>query len=215
MAAAKKELTDNGFTYSGTTLMDPTGKPVTMTLTDPADWNDYQTDLAIIKDNLATIGINATVDKANDDAWFDNIAKGNFDAALHWTNSGDHAVRHVRPDHGLRAAWSRSARRPPGDFGRYKNPAADAALKAYSNATDDAGRKAAMDNLEQLFVQEMPMIPTSAGNLGAEYSTKNWSGWPSADNAYEAAAAHPLGHGRHRPAPDPVLLTGQSTNCPA
>ena len=122
MAAAKKELTDNGFTYNGSTLKDPTGKPVTVTMTDPADWNDYQTDLEIIKDNLATIGISATVDKANDDAWFDNIAKGNFDAALHWTNSGDHAVRHVRADHGLGAAWSRSAPRPPATSAGTRTP---------------------------------------------------------------------------------------------
>ncbi|MEY9891147.1 peptide/nickel transport system substrate-binding protein [Catenulispora sp. MAP5-51] len=183
--AAKKELTDNGFTYQGSTLMDPTGKPVTLTMTDPADWNDYQTDLEIIKDNLATIGINATVDKANDDAWFDNIAKGNFDAALHWTNSGTtpyDMYDQIMDSSGLEPIGTAAT----GDFGRYQNPAADAALKAYSNATDDASRKTAMDNLEQLFVQEMPMIPTSAGNLGAEYSTKNWSGWPTADNAYEA-----------------------------
>ena len=183
--AAKKELTDNGFTYNGSTLMDPTGKPVTVTMTDPADWNDYQTDLEIIKDNLATIGITATVDKANDDAWFDNIAKGNFEAALHWTNSGTtpyDMYDQIMDSAGLEPIGTAAT----GDFGRYQNPAADAALKAYSNATDDASRKTAMDNLEQLFVQEMPMIPTSAGNLGAEFSSKNWTGWPSADNAYEA-----------------------------
>jgi peptide/nickel transport system substrate-binding protein len=183
--AAKKELTDNGFTYNGSTLMDPTGKPVTVTMTDPADWNDYQTDLAIIKDNLSTIGITATIDKANDDAWFDNIAKGNFDAALHWTNSGTtpyDMYDQILDSAGLEPIGTAAT----GDFGRYKNPDADAALKAYSNATDDASRKTAMDNLEKLFVQEMPMIPTSAGNLGAEFSSKNWTGWPSADNAYEA-----------------------------
>jgi peptide/nickel transport system substrate-binding protein len=185
VAAAKKELTDNGFTYNGSTLMDPTGKPVTLTMTDPADWNDYQTDLEIIKDNLASIGITATVDKANDDAWFDNIAKGNFEAALHWTNSGTtpyDMYDQIMDSAGLEPIGTAAT----GDFGRYKNPEADAALKAYSNATDDASRTAAMNNLEQLFVQEMPMIPTSAGNLGAEYSTRNWSGWPTADNAYEA-----------------------------
>lgn len=183
--AAKKELTDNGFTYSGSTLTDPAGKPVTVTMTDPADWNDYQTDLAIIKDNLSSIGITATIDKANDDAWFDNIAKGDFDAALHWTNSG--TTPYDMYDQIMDSAgYEPIGTAATGDFGRYKNADADAALKAYSNATDDASRTAAMVNLEKLFVQEMPMIPTSAGNLGAEFSAKNWTGWPSADNAYEA-----------------------------
>jgi len=28
------------------------------------------------------------------------------------------------------------------------------------------------------------MIPTSAGNYGAEYSTKHWTGWPDESNPY-------------------------------
>ncbi|NUR30319.1 MAG: ABC transporter substrate-binding protein [Catenulispora sp.] len=185
VASAKKELTDNGYTYQGSKLIGKDGKPVTVTMTDPADWNDYQTDLAIIKDNLATIGIDATVDKANDDAWFDNIAKGNFDTALHWTNSGTtpyDMYQQIMDSAGVRPIGTAATE----NFGRFKNDAADAALKAYANATDDASRTAAMNNLEKIFVEQMPMIPTSAGNLGAEYSTKNWTGWPSAENAYEA-----------------------------
>ncbi|GAA1969024.1 ABC transporter substrate-binding protein [Catenulispora subtropica] len=185
VASAKKELTDNGYTYQGDKLIGKDGKPVTLTMTDPADWNDYQTDLAIIKDNLATIGIDATVDKANDDAWFDNIAKGDFDTALHWTNSGTtpyDMYQQIMDSAGVRPIGTAATE----NFGRFKNDEADAALKAYANATDDASRTAAMNNLEKIFVEQMPMIPTSAGNLGAEYSTKNWTGWPTAENAYAA-----------------------------
>ena len=53
VAGAKQLLTSNGFTLNGSTLMDPTGKPVAFTLSDPSGWSDYQTDLAIIKDNLS------------------------------------------------------------------------------------------------------------------------------------------------------------------
>jgi peptide/nickel transport system substrate-binding protein len=185
VAAAKKELTDNGFSYAGSTLKDPTGKPVTLTLTDPADWNDYQTDLAIIKDNLATIGIQATVDKANQDAWFDAVAKGNFDAALHWTNAGAtpyDLYQQVMDGALLKPIGSTAS----GNFGRFVSPEATKALKNYANATDDATRQAAMVQLEKIMVTQMPMIPTSAGNLGAEYSTAKWAGWPDQANPYAA-----------------------------
>jgi peptide/nickel transport system substrate-binding protein len=33
-------------------------------------------------------------------------------------------------------------------------------------------------------VEQAPMIPTSAGNYGAEYSTKHWTGWPDESNSY-------------------------------
>jgi peptide/nickel transport system substrate-binding protein len=185
VATAKKELTDNGFTYDGTTLKDPTGKPVTVTLTDPADWNDYQTILTIIKDNLATIGITATVDKANQDAWFDNIAKGNFDAAMHWSNGGatPYDMYQNIMDGALLQPIGTAA---SGNYGRFDSPEATAALKAYSNATTDAARQTAMEGIEKVMVNQMPMIPTSAGNLGAEYVTTRWTGWPDESNPYAA-----------------------------
>jgi peptide/nickel transport system substrate-binding protein len=185
VATAKKELTDNGFTYDGTTLKDPTGKPVTITLSDPADWNDYQTDLTIIKDNLSTIGITATVDKANQDAWFDAVGKGNFDAVMHWTNGGatPYDMYATVMDGGLLQPIGTTA---SGNYGRFNSPDATAALKAYTEAADDTARQAALDKIEDVMVEQMPMIPTSAGNLGAEYSTAKWSGWPDESNPYAA-----------------------------
>jgi peptide/nickel transport system substrate-binding protein len=185
VASAKKELTDNGFSYRGDKLIGPDGNPVTLTMTDPADWNDYQTDLTIIKDNLATIGIDATVDKANADTWFDNIGKGDFEAALHWTNSGTtpyDMYQQIMDSAGLKPIGTAAT----ANFGRFTSPEATAALNAYANATDDTSRAAAMAQVEKVFVDQMPMIPTSAGNLGAEFSSKHWNGWPSAEDPYAA-----------------------------
>ncbi|HEY2672956.1 MAG TPA: ABC transporter substrate-binding protein [Rugosimonospora sp.] len=185
VATAKKELTDNGFTYSGNTLKDPTGKAVTLTLSDPADWNDYQTDLTIIKDNLATIGIAASIDKANADAWTDAVGKGNFDAVMHWTNGGAtpyDMYQNIMDTAQLQPIGTTAS----GNYGRFNSPDATAALKAFTEAADDSARQAAMDKIEQIMVEQMPMIPTSAGNVGAEYSTAKWTGWPDESNPYEA-----------------------------
>ncbi|GIH02177.1 peptide ABC transporter substrate-binding protein [Rhizocola hellebori] len=185
LATAKKELTDNGFTFDGTTLKDPTGKPVTITLTDPADWNDYQTALTIIKENLATIGITAKIDKANQDAWFDAIAKGNFDAALHWSNGG--ATPYDMYENIMNGAQLQPiGTTANGNYGRFNSPEATQALKDYANATDDTARTAAMHKIQKIMVEQMPMIATSAGNLGAEYSTAKWTGWPDESNPYAA-----------------------------
>jgi len=185
VATAKKELTDNGFTYDGDTLKDPTGKAVTITLTDPADWNDYQTDLTIIKDNLATIGITATVDKANTDAWFDAIGKGDFDAAMHWSNGGatPYDMYQNIMDGALLQPIGTTA---TGNYGRFNSPEATAALQEFANATTDSARQDALYKVQKIMVEQMPMIPTSAGNLGAEYVTSRWSGWPDDTNPYAA-----------------------------
>ena len=52
------------------------------------------------------------------------------------------------------------------------------------------------------------MIPTSAGNLGARVLLEELERLAERGQRLRGPAADPLGHGRHRPAPDPVLLTG-------
>jgi peptide/nickel transport system substrate-binding protein len=192
-SAAKTLLTGAGFTYSGSTLVDPTGKPVTITLSDPAGWSDYDTDLEIIKDNLATIGINATVDKQDVNAWTTDVATGNFQAVLHWTNNGATPYDEYENimDGALYKPIGSSA--ASGNYGRFQDPAATAALQQYANATNDATRTTALNTLEQIEVTQVPVIITMAANAGAEYSTKSWLGWPDASNPYAA--------------PQPTLLT--------
>ena len=183
---AKKLLADAGFKLEGNTLKDPTGKPVKLTLTDPAGWSDYQTSLEIVKDNLSKIGIAATVEKANQDAWFKNVEAGNFDATFRWTEGGAtpyDIYRTIMDGAQLKAIGTAS---PAGNFGRFNNPRATAALRAYAAATTDADRTAAMATLQRVFVDQMPMIPVGADQVGGAYSTKNWVGWPDDSNPYGA-----------------------------
>jgi len=183
---AKKVLTDAGFKLNGTTLSDPTGKPVKISLADPAGWSDYQTSLEIVKDNLAQIGIAATVVKANQDAWFKDVEEGNFDAVFRWTNGGStpYDLYQTIMDGTLIKPIGTAS--PAGNFGRFNNADATKALKDYQNATDDATRTAALATLQKVFVEQVPMIPVGADNVGMAYSTKNWVGWPDETNPYGA-----------------------------
>ncbi|MFC1411154.1 ABC transporter substrate-binding protein [Streptacidiphilus sp. N1-12] len=187
VAGALAKLKAAGYTYANNVLKDKTGKPVTITLTDPAGWSDYQTDLTIIADNFSKIGIKATVDKADENAWTKNIGAGNFQAAMHWTNGGATPYdfyENIMNGDNLKPIGTDS---PNGNYGRFTSPQATQALKDYANAPDDASRTAALTTLETIMVEQTPMIPTSAGNYGAEYSTKNWVGWPDDSNNYAGA----------------------------
>ncbi|SEP29126.1 ABC transporter substrate-binding protein [Amycolatopsis saalfeldensis] len=187
VAAAKAQLTGAGFKLNGNQLVDPAGKPVTLKLSVPSGWSDYITDLEIIKDNLAQIGITATVDKMNQDAWTKSVDTGDFEGVLHWTNDG------ATPYDMYRDVMDGNRYKPTGqggingNYGRYKNDAATAALQTYANAADDASRATAMATLQQIMISEQPMIPLMAANSGGEYSTRNWTGWPDENNQYGPA----------------------------
>ncbi|GAA0810145.1 ABC transporter substrate-binding protein [Spirilliplanes yamanashiensis] len=183
---AKKLLTDAGYKLEGNVLKDKSGKDVKITLTDPAGWSDYQTSLEIVKDNLSQIGIAATVDKANQDAWFKNVEEGKFDATFRWTNGGAtpyDLYQTIMDGTFLKPIGQAS---PAGNFGRFDSPEATKALKDYANASDDATRTTALNTLQKIFVEQMPMIPVGADNVGAAYNVKNWVGWPDDSNPYGA-----------------------------
>ncbi|GAA4928450.1 ABC transporter substrate-binding protein [Actinoplanes utahensis] len=181
---AKTLLTGAGYKLEGDVLKDKTGKPVTIKLTAPAPWSDYQTSLEIIKDNFAKIGIAATVEKPNQNVWDTNVQKGDFDATMRWTNGGSTPfdIYQTAMDGDLYKPIGTTAQQ--GNFGRFQSPEATAALKAYSNATDDAARKTALATLQKIFVEQAPMLPVGADNVGAAYSTKKWVGWPTAEDSY-------------------------------
>lgn len=181
--AAKKVLTDAGYTYNGDKLVDPQGQPVTFALTNPAGWNDYLTALDLIKTAAATIGVDATVQPANQDAWFADVPLGNFQATLHWTDGGstpwtmysDIMDGAQYQPNGTSANWN---------FGRFQNDEATKALATYASTTDDAERKDALATIEKVFVNEVPAIPLWSRPLTAQYSTKNYVGWPSEKDPY-------------------------------
>ena len=185
-ATAKSLLTSTaGFSYSGSTL-EYQGKPVTIALADPAGWSDFDTDLTLIQNDLQTIGINATVTQPNQNTWTTNLADGDFQAVLRWTNSGStpYDLYETVMDGASLVPIGQSA---TGNFGRFDDPAATSALNEYANGATDAERTTALNTLENIEATQMPMIPIMAANDGGEYSTKNWVGWPSASNPYGPA----------------------------
>jgi peptide/nickel transport system substrate-binding protein len=183
VTAAKKVLTDAGYTYKGSTLIGKDGKPVSFTVQDPAGWNDYDTGLQLIANSAKSIGIEAKSTTPSVDAWTAALNTGDFQASMHWTNSG------VSPWEMYSDIFDPSYYVPAGktavwNYGRYQNPAAAAAFKAYTDATDDAGRAAALNTIQKIFVEDVPGIAMDARPAGAEFSTEYYTGWPSEKNAY-------------------------------
>ncbi|MHA7985208.1 ABC transporter substrate-binding protein [Rathayibacter sp. CAU 1779] len=183
VAAAKKILTDAGYTYNKSTLIGKDGQPVTFTLTDPAGWSDYDTGLTLIASAAASIGIDAKVSTPTADAWTDSLNSGDFQAALHWTNISvspwETYADMFDPNYyvpiGQKASWN---------YGRYQDDDAKTLFTAYTDAVDDASRKKALDGLQKIYVEKVPTLAMDARPSGAEFATMYYTGWPSDHDAY-------------------------------
>lgn len=180
---AKKVLTDAGYTYKGDELYDPSGARVSFKLSDPAGWTDYIDSLTLIASDAQKLGADATVDGQEQDAWFDNIAKGNFQASLHWTDGGNtpwdlyrsilDGAQYVKQ--GENANWN---------FGRYNNDEVTSALATFATSTDADERSAAIAIVEKHYVDDTPSIVVRGRPDSAEYSTLYYTGFPSEDDLY-------------------------------
>lgn len=182
---AKKILTDAGYTFNADgKLVDPSGEVVTFELQVPQGWSDYVTGITLIADSVKAIGIDAKVITPDVDTWWAAKGTGNFQAILHWTDTG------LTPYDIYSNAMDGARKLPIGqqseqyNFGRFDNPEVTAALKAYANATDDATRDAALAIVQKAFVEECVVLPVGTRPFIGEYNTRNYVGWPSEDDPY-------------------------------
>ena len=180
---AKKVLTDAGYTFEGDALIDPDGEPVTFQLSVPQGWNDYVTGISLIAESVKAIGVEATVDTPDSDSWWAAKGTGDFDAILHWTETG--ATPYDIYSDTMDARWLK----PVGEaadynFGRFDSPEATAALDAYLAATTDEDRATAIAEAQKIFVDQVPVMPIGTRPFITEFNTRNYVGWPSDDDPY-------------------------------
>jgi peptide/nickel transport system substrate-binding protein len=176
-------LKADGYTKSGGKWT-KNGKTIKFAIQDPVPYSDYYTDDQLISHQLNALGFDTSVDGiGNPTVWAGNVANGTFDATIHWSNQGPNPffIYDSWMDSSLAAPVGKPA---AGDFGRYSNPQAQAAIDQFSGSGDPATQKAAITKLEQIMTTDVPVVPLLNGGAWAEVSTRNYTGWPTSNNPY-------------------------------
>ena len=181
---AKTVLKDAGYTWDGGgALIDPEGEKVSFKLTDPSGWTDYLDALGIIKEGAVKLGASVDDSASPQATWEKNLPAGDFDGSLHWTDGGFtpwnmysnimDGASYVEP--GKPATWN---------FGRYKNDEVTKALADFKGGTNDADRQAALNIVQKHFVEDVPGLIIWQRPAVAQYSTKDYTGFPSEEDPY-------------------------------
>lgn len=183
LAGAKKVLTDAGYTYQGDTLLDPDGQAVSFEISVPQGWTDYVTGISLIADEVKELGADVTVKTPDSDTWTDNVNNGKFGAILHWIDTGDTPYDFYSDV--MDGRWLK----PVGEaasynFGRYDNDKATEALNTYANTTDESERQKALEELETIWVEDVPAISLGNRPDTAQYNTRKFTGWPDDKDPY-------------------------------
>lgn len=160
------------------------GKVVKVTITDPSGYSDYALDDSLIAGQLKKAGIDASFDGLSVNAWSADMADGDFQLTMHWSQTS------VSPyqlyDDWLNSALATKTNRA-GDFEGLKSPVIDADLKTLAAAGTTAAQVTALAPIESWFANNLPVIPTVYGVSWGEYNTGTFTGWPTPSNDYETA----------------------------
>lgn len=184
-AAAKAQLEKAGFKPGSNGMLNqPNGAPFKLTILGPSPYTDFMTDAQLMASNLQRAGISASVSGVSVSDWSNDYATGNYDLTFcgEFTTNDPYSIYNYMLNSSLTAPAGKPA---SGDFERYRNPKADAALQAAAATNDPSKLLKAYTTIESLMVHDVPVIPLFNGGAWALYTTNHAVGWPSASNPYE------------------------------
>jgi peptide/nickel transport system substrate-binding protein len=181
-AAAEAILTKAGYTKGSNGFFAKGGKTVAITLTDPAAYTDYAEDDAIVAGELRAAGIDATFQGQAVTTWDADVADGDFQLTMHWSDGG------LTP-YNMYNGWLNSAlatgSNATGDYERLNDAALNADLTKLAGAATTAEQTADLVPLETYVADNLPIIPTTTASYWFEYNSQNYTGWPSQSDPYQ------------------------------
>jgi peptide/nickel transport system substrate-binding protein len=192
-AKVSQILSGDGYTKVGG-YWEKGGKKISFSIEDPTTYGDYWTDAGLIVTQLKKDGIDASTkgDAGTNGPtiWTADLESGHFDSAIHWSQQGLTPYGWYDPwmDYRLSAPVGKTA---AFDWGRFDDPAAQSALNAYTAASTPAEQAAAITSLENIMNTETPVAPLLNGASWAQFSTRNYTGWPTASNPYMDPGPNP------------------------
>ena len=182
---ARSVLADAGYTWNAAgALLDPNGEPVSFGISVPPDWHDFVNMAELVTHQARTLlGVDAYLDLMDWGQLWGYRAEGNFQATISavapearspFTPFQQTMGTEISAPLGEMAAWN---------WGRFSNADADAAIEQYMS-TDPAVRQAAVERLQEIYVEQVPVLPLGARPLNSVFNSGRFSGWPSDDNPY-------------------------------
>jgi len=150
-------------------------------------YTDWDASLAVIKQQLESIGIDLSVQDLAQQTFDSRLYRGDFDLAYYGETGGPTPYYELR-----RNLYSKNTAPLGTDAGsnyeRYRNPAVDALFDQYATASD-TDQVDIIKKVEKYMVDDVPVIPTTEGVDWFQYNTSRIGGWPTPDDPYAQPSA--------------------------
>jgi peptide/nickel transport system substrate-binding protein len=192
ISAAQALLDGAGYkkNSSGKYLDKTTGQPITFNINVVSGWTDWDQIVDIMVQNLNQLGLNVKANQTQFADYYSGLQTGKFDATISWTNQGPSPYY---PFYGLLSSVNSAPagqQANPTNWERFTNSTVDQGLQSFTTATSDADKIAALTPVQQVMVEQLPVIVLYENFAAYEYRTSTATGWPTADNYYDAGSPY-------------------------
>jgi ABC-type transport system substrate-binding protein len=150
-------------------------------------WTDWIAAAGIIQQNLAEIGVAASVKPLEYNRWLEALKQGRFDLSLGFGSRGP------TPYQFYRGQMDGALVRPVGEeavdnYHRFASAEAAELLRRYEATADASEQTDIARQLQRLYVTNAPSLPLFASPLWGVFNSKRFSGFPSRFLPYAGAA---------------------------
>jgi peptide/nickel transport system substrate-binding protein len=171
-----------GYTMQGGKLV-KNGKQASLKIEMPNNFSDWVAAATEVKNELAKVGVAVSLDEPQFAQYQKDIGAGSFDIAM--GGYGGTGNPYLDFNNALNSKFATPLNTATvNNFERYKDPATDQALAALAAATSDSAKKDATYKLEQIMYHQVPIVLMYYGGSWGLFSTKHFTGWPSANDPY-------------------------------
>ena len=179
-----------GYKKKGNLFYTPEGKPLSFRILNIGGYSDWVASVQVIQKQLAAVGIKITPENLSSTTYDADNYNGKFQLSYNGNESGGPA-----PYYELRQVLYSKNSAPIGkpaatNWERYENPTTDRLIEQYASTADSATQHEIVRKLEQVMVNEVPVIPVTEGVDWYQYNTRDLEGWVTPDNPYAQPAAY-------------------------
>jgi peptide/nickel transport system substrate-binding protein len=190
-AKATSLLESAGFHMGSDGIMvNSAGQKLQFTVLNIGDYSDWVASVQVIQQELKSVGIAITPDNLSNTDFVSEFDYGKYQLAYYDQQSfGPSAYYELNN-------WLNSANTAPigklagSNFERYSNPATDKLLNEYATTTDPATQQSILNQVQQVMVTDVPIIPVTEAVDWYQYDTGSFSGWPTPGNPYAQPSAY-------------------------
>jgi peptide/nickel transport system substrate-binding protein len=194
VAKANQTLLDAGYAKGGDGYYQKGGKRVEFSISFPSAYTDIASRVEVLVSQLQGIGIKLNIDTTTVTDINTLTATGDFDSTMGYpVNSAPRAFSYYNDTINPNLYYPIGKATPTfQNIERFQNAEAAALFNEYPKAVTDAQRQQIIDQIETVFVDNLPWIPMFYWGSYGNWSTAKATGFPTPQNPYFSPVPNPV-----------------------